>query len=165
MQNPIVQKLGILDADERVNIVILRSDGTIAAALSGLTLSYQKGSVIQNVLEWHDEKAIDDALSSGDLEKAKRLAFKLAPIERPAPPVGKRVKKSDTTISLPHLRSRAKVYMAMKDWKAALADAEKVYLTLKRRDGFLSMRTAELDEAEELRATILRALGQPEGGR
>ena len=166
MQNPIVQKLGILDADERVNIVILRSDGTIAAALSGLTLSYQKGSVIQNVLEWHDEKAIDDALSSGDLEKAKRLAFKLAPLVEPVPPdENKRVKKSDTTISLPHLRSRAKVYMAMKDWRAALADAEEVYLRLKRRDGFLSMRTDELEEAERLRATILSALGQPKSER
>jgi len=52
--------------------------------------------------------------------------------------------------------------MAMKDRKAALADIEEVIVRLTRRDGSFSMRTAELDEAEELKATILDGLAQPE---
>jgi len=157
MQNPLVQQLGILAEDERINIAILRPDDSIATVLSGLART--KGNVIQNVIEWHDEKAVEDALNRGDLEKAKHLAFALAPLEEPVPPDQKKPGKQ---ISVPHLCSRAKVYMAMKDWGAALADAEEAYLRLKRRDGFFSMETAELKKAEKLRATILSARGQPE---
>ena len=164
MRNPLVRKLGILAEDERPNTVILRPDGSIAAVVSGLART--KGNVIQNVIEWQDEKAVDDALDRGDLEEAKRLAFTMAPLKEPIPPdQKKRRRKRPKPISLPHLRSRAKVYMAMKDWKLALVDAEEVYLRIKRRDGFLSMRTAELDEAEKLRAAVLKVLGQPAGDR
>ncbi len=164
LQNPIVHQLGILAEDivsgrrKTPNLVILRPDGSIAVTLSGLTMSSQHGNVIQNVIEWHDEKAVDDALARGDQDEAKRLAFAFAPLEQPVLPGQKkpRVKK----ISVPHLRSRAKVYMAMGNLKAALADAEQTYLAVNSKAGWLSMRTDELDEIEELRATIRRALEQ-----
>ncbi|HIL24806.1 MAG TPA: hypothetical protein EYG19_05345 [Verrucomicrobia bacterium] len=152
MQNPIVQKLGILAEDTRPNLVLLRPDGSIAAALSGLTMSYQKDNVIQNVIELHDEKMVDEALARGDLKEAKRLAFAYAPIEKPTPEGEK--KKPAQKISIPHLRSRAKVYLAVGDLKAAFADAEEVYLAVNQKAGYISMRTNELEETEALRGTI-----------
>ena len=160
LKNPIVRKLGILAEDTRPNIVMIRPNGSIAVTLSGLTMSAQKGSVIQNVLEWHDEKAVDAALARGDLDEAKRLAFAFAPLEEPTPAGEK--KKKPVKISIPHLRSRAKVYLAMGDLKAAYADAEQSYLTVNSKAGHISMRTDELEETEALKATILAALKQAE---
>ncbi len=156
MQNRLVHQLGILGEDEKSNIVILRPDGTIAAALSGLTMGIgHRGNVIQNVIEWHDEQAVDEALERGDLEEAKRLTFALAPVEELTTPDQK--KKPAKPISIPHQRSRAKLYMALENWEAALADAQNVFLEVNRRDGWLSLRTAELDAIEKLKDTILSA--------
>ena len=160
MLNPLVRKLGILAEDTRPNIVMIRPDGSIATALSGLTMSAQKGSVIQNVIELYDEKMVDDALARGDLDEAKRLAFAHAPVEALSPEPKK--KKKPVKISNPHLRSRAKVYRAMGDLKAAFADAEKAYLSVNIQAGFLCMRTVELEKTEALKATILTALKQTE---
>lgn len=160
MQNPVVQKLGILAEETRPNLVLLRPDGSIAVALSGLTMTYQKDNVIQNVLEWHDEKAVDDALARGDMDEAKRLAFAFAPVEEPTPPGEK--KKSAQKIAIPHLRSRAKVYLAMGELEAGYADAEQVYLAANSKAGWLSMRTDELEETAALKAAILIALKQAE---
>ncbi len=166
VRNSLVHRLGLFAADERANAVVLRPDGSIAAALSGLAAQGRiPREFVQNVIEWHDEKAVDEAIKSGNLEEAKRLAFKLAPTERPTPPIGKPVRKSDTAISLPHLRSRAKVYIALKDWKAALADVEEVVARQRRSDAGLAIKSPELEEAMRLRAAILGALGQPEGGK
>ncbi|MEO1843794.1 MAG: hypothetical protein ABGZ37_05900 [Akkermansiaceae bacterium] len=153
MQNPIVRKLGILAEDEKPNILILRPDGSIATTLSGLTMGAQKGSVIQNAIEFHDEKVVDEALARGDLEEAKRLAFAHAPAEQLPPPDAPKNWKPKK-ISVPHLRSRAKVYLAMGDLKAASADVEEVYLAVNSKAGYISMRTDELEETEALRETI-----------
>ena len=157
MQNPIVRKLGILAEDTKPNIVMIRPNGSIAITLSGLTMSAQKGYVIQNVIEFHDEKMVDSVLAGDDLDEAKRLAFAHAPVEqlRPADAPGNWKPKK---ISIPHLRSRAKVYQAMGDSKAALADAEQAYLAVNIAAGYISMRTEELEETEALKATILTAL-------
>jgi hypothetical protein len=158
MQNPIVRKLGILAEETKPNILILRPDGSIAIALSGLTMSAQKGYVIQNVIELHDEKMVDEALARKDLEEAKRLAFAYAPVEERTPEGAK--KKKPVKISVPHLRSRAKVYQAMGDLKAAYADAEQAYLAVNIAAGYISMRTDELEETEALKVTIFTALKQ-----
>jgi hypothetical protein len=160
MKNPIIRQLGILAEDTRPNILILRPDGSIAVSLSGLTMSAQKGYVIQNVIELHDEKMVDAALAAGDLDEAKRLAFAFAPVEEPTPEGAK--KKKPVKISVPHLRGRAKVYLAMGDAKAAYADAEEAFLAVNIAAGYISMRTEELEEAEALKATILTALKEAE---
>jgi tetratricopeptide (TPR) repeat protein len=154
MKNPIVRKLGILSGDKMNNLLILRPDGSIALASSGLYS--KKGNVIQSVIELHDEKMVDEALAKGNLDEAKRLAFAYAPLEEPAEE-GKKKKKA-VKISVPHLRSRAKVYQAMGDLEAALADAEEAYLEVNSKAGHLSMRTEDLEETEGLRDTILEAL-------
>jgi hypothetical protein len=156
IQNPIVRKLGILDEDSRPNLVLLRPDGSIAVSLSGLTMSSQNGNVIENVIELHDEKLIDEALERGDIEEAKRLAFTLAPLEEPLKPGEK--KRKPVLISNPHLRSRAKVYLAMGNFQAAFEDAEKAYLSVNSKAGFLAMRTEELNSTEALRDSIQKKL-------
>ncbi len=42
----------------------------------------------------------------------------------------------------------------MGDLKAAYADAEQVYLTVKQKAGYISMRTDDLEETEALLETI-----------
>jgi hypothetical protein len=161
MQNPIVRKLGMLSEDTKPNILILRPDGTIANALSGLTMSYKKGTVIQSALQYHDEKNVDAALARGDLKEAKRLAFTHAPVEQLPPPDAPRNWKP-RKLSIPHVRSRAKVYLAMGDLKSAFADAEQAYLAVNIKAGYISMRTDELEETQALKATILAGLKQAE---
>ena len=160
IHNPVVQKLGITVDGEDVernrrttNLLLLRPDGSIALALSGLTMRFNKANVIQNVIELYDEKMVNEALARGDLDEAKRLAFAHAPVEQLPPPDAPRNWKPKM-ISIPHLRSRAKVYLAMGELEAAYADADKVYLAEKQKAGYISMRTDELDEAEALRETI-----------
>lgn len=153
MQNPIVQKLGILKEDKRPNLVLLRPDGSIAVALSGLTMRFLKDNVIQNVIESHDEKMVDEVLARGDLDQAKRLAFAHAPVEQLRPPDAPRNWKPKK-ISIPHLRSRAKVYLAMGELESAADDAEQVYLAVNQKAGYISMRTDDLEEAEALREAI-----------
>ena len=121
--------------------------------LSGSTMRFNKANVIQNVIELNDEKMVDEALSRGDIDEAKRLALVHAPVEQLPPPDAPRNWKPKK-ISIPHLRSRAKVYLAMGELEAAYADADKVYLAEKQKAGYISMRTDELDETEALRETI-----------
>ena len=116
--------------------------------------------MLQNVIEFNDEKMVDEALARKDLDEAKRLAFAYAPLEEPTPEGEK--KKKPVKISIPHLRSRAKVYQAMGNLKAAYADAEQVYLAVNIKAGYISMRTDELEETEALKATISTALKETE---
>ena len=53
-------------------------------------------------------------------------------------------------VTVPHLRSRAKVYLAMGELKAAQADIQEVYLKVNTAAGYISMRTKELEETEAL---------------
>ena len=160
IKHPIVQQLGILADGVKPDILIIRPDGTIAAFLSGMTMISQHGNALQNLLEWQDEKAVDDALARGDLELAKRLAFTYAPVEQPVDSEQK--KKPAKKVGLPHLRARTKVSMAMGDLEAAKADVQEVYLEVNRKAGWLSMRTQDLEETEKLKATIIGASEQPE---
>ena len=135
------------------NLLLLRPDGGIALMLSGSTMRFNKANVIQNVIELYDEKMVDEALSRGDIEEAKRLAFAHAPVEQLPPPDAPRNWKPKK-ISIPHLRSRAKVYLAMGELESAATDAEQVYLAVNQKAGYISMRTDDLEEIEALRETI-----------
>jgi hypothetical protein len=168
LSHPVVKKMGIIVDGEDVernrrttNLLLLRPDGSIALALSGLTMRFNKATVIQNVIELHDEKMVDEALSRGDIEEAKRLAFAHAPVEQ-LPPLDAPRNWKPKKISIPHLRSRAKVYFAMGELESAATDAEQVYLAVNQKAGYISMRTDELEETAALKAAILIALKQAE---
>ena len=154
--HPIIQQLGILSTDNRPNIVMVRPDGTIATFLSGLTMTSQSGNVMQNLLQWHDKSAVEAALAQGNIDEAKRVAFAHAPVEQ-VPPTDAPKNWKPKQISSTHLWARAKVYLAMGDHEAALADAEEAYLAINSKAGYLAMRTDDLDEIEKLKAAIVNA--------
>ena len=58
-----------------------------------------------------------------------------------------------------HIRARARVNAALKNWDAAEADAEEVVKFLTSKGGWMSMRPVALDEAEELLESIKKQRG------
>jgi hypothetical protein len=161
IKNPLVQKLGIIAEDTNCNVLLLRPDGSVAAVLSGLaTQGRHAGSVVQNIIEWQDEKLVADALERGDIAEAKRIAFLYAPTEVPVSTDPKKKNIKPAPLSLSHLSSRARVYDALKQYDKALVDAEECVSRQIGTDGGLSMRTKELDDAEQLRDKLLDLLGR-----
>ncbi len=150
VRNPLAHRLGLLSADLRPNIVLLRPDGAVGAVLSGLVVLRGTGGALDRVIERHDEQVVEKALGSGGIQEAKRLAFAVAPPDR-----------GRNGISPAHLRIRAKVYVALRDWEAALADIEAAIGVLRRRDAGLDIRSPEAAKAMLLKAAILDGLGQP----
>lgn len=55
--------------------------------------------------------------------------------------------------------------MALGDWESALADAEEVVQSQLSTDGGMSLRTKELDEAEQLRDEIIQLSRSTGAGR
>jgi hypothetical protein len=156
INNPLIQRLGILSEDNQINSVLIGKDGRIALALSGLNKqSGRGGSTLTNVIEREDERFVSAALERGDIETAKARILALAPPFDPkaVDDRGRPLKKPQ--YGLAHLSARARVYMALKEWDNALADAEEVVQRQLGTDGGMSLRTDELDEAEKLRGTIL----------
>ena len=95
------------------------------------------------------------ALERGDVEAAKQHIFALAPPFDPNAVDEKGRKLKAPQYSLAHLRARARVYAALKEWDNALTDAEEVVSRQLSTDGSLSLRTDELDKSEALRDEIL----------
>lgn len=159
--NPLIHRLGILSEDNQINSVLIRKDGRIALALSGLAKqSGRGGATLTNVIEQEDEKFVTAALERGDIEAAKSRIFSLAPPydAKAVDSRGRPIKKQQT--GLRHLVARARVHVALEEWDKALADAEEVVQRQLDTDGGMSLRTPELDEAEELRDTILKLRAQ-----
>ena len=107
----------------------------------------------EHVIEYHDEKAVEDAIARGDLEEAKRIAFAHAPLTQEPPPDAPRHWKPKK-IGTVHMRARAKVYAAMGEWELAKADAQVAYLAINSKAGHISMRTEDLEEIEALKDLI-----------
>jgi len=155
--NPLVQRLGILSEDQNLNAVLLRKDGRIALAMSGfMGIQDQRYIAIPaNVIAQADETFVIAALERGDVEAAKQHIFALAPPFDPNAVDEKGRKLKAPQYSLAHLRARARVYAALKEWDNALTDAEEVVSRQLSTDGSLSLRTDELDKSEALRDEIL----------
>ena len=153
INNPLIQRLGILSEDIQLNSVLVNKDGRIAVMLSGI--DHREG-VIPNVIMHEDEKAISALLESGDIQAAKDKIFALAPPFDSNAVDAKGRKLPKPTISLAHLRARAQVYMALKDYDAALVDAEQVVQLQLGTDGGMSLRTDELDKSEALRDEVIK---------
>ncbi|MFZ9936977.1 MAG: hypothetical protein ACO3JG_07925 [Luteolibacter sp.] len=162
LKNPVIAQLGIVSEDQRMNLVVLRPDGTIATTFSGLVPAHGGP---QNVIEWHDEQVVTKALEQGKLEQAKQLMFTLAPPFDPEAVDEKGRKLKAPQYSIAHLRARARVYAAMEQWDKALADAEQAVERQLGIDGGMSMRTDELDVIEALRDQIRTALDASRKGR
>jgi len=160
LANPLVHRLGILSEDTDTNSVLLNKQGRILTVISGLT-SNKDGRTMINVIARQDEQFVKDALEKGEIEKAKAHIMALAPPFDPdaVDEKGRKITKKPE-YNLAHLRARAQVYMAMKNWDNALADAEEVVARQIGTDGGMSLRTDELDQAEELRDRIRQLAGR-----
>lgn len=146
--HPLINQLGILSEDETTNLVIFRPDGSIARVVSGLSMQTKaRGKMVTNCLEWHDEQTILQYLEEQRLDDAKDLIFTLAPPPPPGDP-GKTNKQPN--VSLSHLRSRARVYLATGELEKALADAKAAVRQKTLADAGMSIRTEELAETEAL---------------
>jgi len=166
IENPLIDRLGILSEDNQINSVLIGKDGRIAVALSGLAKQTGRGgTTLTNVIEREDQISVSAALERGDIEEAKAKVFALAPPFDPqaVDDRGRPLKKPK--IGLPHLIARAQVYMALKEWDKALADAEEVVQLQLGTDGGMSLRTSELDEAERLRDEIIRLRTESAGAK
>jgi hypothetical protein len=119
------------------------------------------GGTLSDVICHQDELAVIAALERGDVQSAKEHIMALAPPFDPdaVDERGRKIKKP--TYHTAHLRARARVYMALKEWDKALADAEEIYSRQYGTDSGMSLRTAELDEAEQLRDEIIKLRGKP----
>jgi hypothetical protein len=155
VKNPLVHRLGLLSEVDKINSVLIRKDGRIATVLSGLVRqSGQGGVTFGNVVMQEDEKTIAAMLERGEIQAAKDIILALAPPFDPNAVDVKGRKLPKPTYNLAHLRARARVYMALKEWDKALADAEEVVQRQQGTDGGMSLRTPELDESERLKDTI-----------
>ena len=150
LENPIVQQLGILDEDEQPNALVLRPDGSVALTISGLTMSRTRSQLIPNLIDRQDEESVVALLDSGKIDQAKDLILKIAPPFDPEAVDERGRKLRKPVYNYVHIRARAKTYVALENWEAALADAEEVANFLTSKGGWMSMRPVELDEAEQL---------------
>jgi hypothetical protein len=156
MGNPLIQRLGILSEDTQLNSVLIGKDGRITGVVSGLGMQSGRGdTTLANVIMQDDETTVSAALQRGDIEAAKARIFALAPPFDPEAVDERGRKPKKPQVGLPHLRARARVYMALGERDKALADAEEVVQRQLGTDGGMSLRTKELDEAEQLRDHIL----------
>jgi hypothetical protein len=155
MESPLIQRLGILSEDNQLNSVLVNKDGRIAVMLSGIDNRHRDDAIL-NIIMQEDEKAITTLLERGDIQAARDKIFLLAPPFDPNAVDARGHKLPKPTVSLAHLRARARVYMALKNYDEALADAEEVVQRQLGTDGGMSLRTDELDKSEALRAEVLK---------
>jgi hypothetical protein len=155
--NPLVKRLGFLSEDKQLNSLLVSKDGRIALVVSGFGKQGGRGGgTLGEVICHEDELAVFAALERGDVQAAKDRIMTLAPPFDPAAvdEKGRKLKKPEYTTA--HLRARARVYAALKEYDKALADAEEIYSRQYAADSGMSQRTLELDEAEQFRDEILQ---------
>lgn len=161
INNPLVQRLGIQSEDNQLNSVLLDQSGRIAVMATGLASAGRNSAITHlNVIASEEEISVITLLEKGDINTAKEKIFHVAPPFDPSAVDAKGRPFKKPTINIAHLRARAKVYMALKEWDKALADAEEAVALQLSTDGGMSLRTKELDATEALRDQI-KALSAP----
>lgn len=151
MGDPLVHRLGMLDS--KGSIVLLDKKGRILNALSGSALGGNY-SVIPDTIHRIDEAKIMAALKVGDMVAAKDLVMQHVPPYDPTAVNERGHKLPKPKYGMPLLRARCHYYLSMKDWDKALSDAEEIHIAALGQAGGMSLRTAELDEAEQLLSII-----------
>lgn len=162
--HPVVQRLGLLSVHAGLNGVLLDKTGRILIMISGLSptssrLGDSLGGMVRKGVARQDELKIQSMIENGQAESAKEIILALAPHQDPeaVDEKGRPIKHPEQSMS--HLRARARVYMALKDWDKALADAEVICKRQSKMDADMSMRTESLNEAEALRDSIKEKMG------
>ncbi|MFU8892091.1 MAG: hypothetical protein ACNA8L_00540 [Luteolibacter sp.] len=151
LAHPVVQRLGMQSATEAT--VLVNKQGRILAARSGISFGDVTTS-LENTVMRLDEQKVNEALERGDVDAAKKLIMSIAPPYDPDARDERGRKLPEPKYSLYHIRARARVNLALKEWDKALTDAEFVVQQLLGAAGGMSLRTPELDESEALRDEI-----------
>jgi hypothetical protein len=150
MGNPVIHRLGMLD-DEACAVLVDRQGRILANLTSDVGYA---ASVFPETVHLLDEQFVMHALERGDIGVARQRIMSLAPPYDPEAVDEKGRKLPEPKFSLPHLRARSRVYMALEQWEKALADAEMVLQAELGTAAHISLRTRELDEAEAVRDSI-----------
>ena len=160
INNPMVQRLGLLSVESKFNTLLVRKDGRIACVLSSLESS--KGNALISTIRKEDEIRVVAMAKAGNKQEALKTVLALVPHYDPeaVDERGRKLRKPNYTVN--QLRARARVYLELGELDKALADAQQVYLSTFSQSGGMSMRTEELDDAEALRAEIQKRM---EGGK
>jgi len=162
--NPLVRRLGILNADRVPNIFLLGDDGTIAWKLSGIVHPQLKcegvgelGHVIhlamKSNIELYEMEAAVRALGRGKYQQALRLFSGPFPPPRKSNPDG---------WTAPRLHGRALAHMGARNLDAALADIDEAIDTHLKRYSHSKDLCDATAEMRLVRATILEQLGRKE---
>jgi tetratricopeptide (TPR) repeat protein len=157
LKNPLVVQHGILSADRMPNIFLLRGDGSISWSVSGLTYPVQGSSMearIANAIDANitvcQMEAAENALEKGDFEQAKQLfSDALAPAKI----------KGDWWATF-RFYGRARAYVGLKDWEAALADMDTAILAHSAFGWGKPHRCDLVAEMQLYKADILEQLGR-----
>ena len=94
---------------------------------------------------------LEAMIEKGEAEAAKELILTLAPALDPDAVDGKGRPVKHPEQSMSHLRARARVYQALKEWKLALADADAVCKRQLKMDADMSRRSDQVEVDEALR--------------
>lgn len=165
LDHPLVQRLGILSIDQELNGVILDKSGRVLAMVSGLSPKSSRigdtlSKLVAKVVARQDELEIQAMLEQGEAEAAKKRILTLAPHLDADATDDERSKNKPPEQSLSHLRARARVHMALKEWDQALADAEEICKRRSKIDADMSQRSDQLGEDEALRDEIIAKMTQ-----
>ncbi|MFT5906240.1 MAG: tetratricopeptide (TPR) repeat protein [Cryomorphaceae bacterium] len=155
--NPLVAGLGILSADLTPNIFLLRPDASISWSVSGLNYPVQ-GSRMSSIIRYGIEAQINvlqmevakQALDDGDFKKAVQLFSSALKPEKI---------KGDWWATFRHY-SRARAYVGLEKWEAALADMDIAFEGHKTFGMGVVHRCGLHQEMELYKADILDKLGR-----
>jgi hypothetical protein len=158
LANPLVRRLGILSADRIPNPFVLRSDGSIAWWISGLTYPVNNtpmemavsASIGINIEKLRTDPAFQ-SLEQGDFQRAVSLLT-----ERLPPKLDADAWTAD------RFQARALAYMGLNDWGSALSDIDAALSSREaasRHGRSLSIGEVEMHLAK---ATILQKLVRDE---
>ena len=111
-------------------------------------LSRAKENTVANVIERHDRDTVYELLEKGQVKEAEKMMAALIPPYDPAAVDSRGRKLKKPKVSIDHLRARARVYEALKQWDQALIDAGEVASEQFRVDSHLSLRSEVLDRDE-----------------
>jgi len=151
LSNQLVLRLGILSADRMPNLVLLRPDGTISWAMSGLSYHIH-GNTMANTtrraldanIRVYRAEAATEALGKGEFQKAVRM-FSAGP--------------GGIWASFMY-RGRAHAHMGLGKWEEALADIDAAINTHRVFSMNETFHCARVAEMERMKADILEKLGR-----
>lgn len=154
--NSVVHRLGATALDQGLGGVILAKDGRILKVVSGLSpTSMRIGGIMENtvrrVMSRRDELKVLAIIEKGEVEAAKKLILTLAPHQDPDAVDDKGRSIKYPTQAMSHLRARARVHAAMKDWGKAHADAELICQRRARMDADMSRLSSQLGRDQVFR--------------